>query len=126
MSVQYITLRLNTEKDQHRRIWEALRKRRDSEGCSYSNILLQALARDIERDATNEGSILQNCAERITTAAVEMMQSKLSAFMDGLAAGASISAATLPGTSLQAEELKQENDDDMIPDDEIPWDYLGG
>ena len=126
MSVQYITLRLNTEKDQHRRIWEALRKRRDSEGCSYSNVLLQALARDIERDATNEGSILQNCAERITTAAIEMLQSKLSAFMDGLAVGTSIPAATLPRTSLQAEELKQENDDDMIPDDEIPWDYLGG
>ena len=129
MNVKFITLRLNIEKEQHRRGLQILQKRRETKGGSYTDVILQALLRDEDSGRVKNPDveiIVRNCAERITAATDEMLRITLPSFFAGMTANGGFS----PGTEVAippppAQESETEAPSDTIPDEEIPWDYLG-
>lgn len=129
MALKFVTLRFNIEKGRHRQALEILRERRDSEGCSYTDVVLQALLRDAD-DSTakkhDEVSIDKSSVEKITAATEEILRKTFLPLFTKLPAQSDIPQAKLPiAVSSPEEEVNGEAENDMIPDDEIPWDYLG-
>ena len=129
MALKFVTLRFNIEKKRHRQALEILRQRRDSEGCSYTDVVLQALLHDADEGTEKkhgEVSIDLNSVEKITAATEEMLRKTLlPLFAKIFAQGGMPLAEPSIAVSSPEQEANGESEYDIIPDDEIPWDYLG-
>jgi len=124
-----INVRFNLDKEKHRQAWEALRQLRQEKGWSYSESFSEALvafmASDNARERTEE-EIARDCAERIISMAEQMMKLVLPAFLSGLTVqGGTAALARAPTPGDESEAPAKDAATDTIPDDEIPWDYLG-
>ena len=77
-------------------------------------------------DRTEE-EIGRQYAEKIIGMTEQMMKLALPAFLSGLAVqGGTAALARAPTAEGEAEPSAPDAKPDTIPDDEIPWDYLGG
>lgn len=129
MNARIINVRFNLDKEKHRRAWEALQQLRHEKGWSYSESFSEALVAFMTngiRDGRTEEEIGRHYAEKIIATTEQMMKLALPAFFSGLAMqGGTAVLAQMPSTKSEAKPSEDENKPDTIPDDEIPWDYLG-
>ena len=129
MNARIINVRFNLDKEKHRQAWAALQKLRQEKGWSYSESFSEALVAFMAngiRDERTEEEISQRCAEHIITMTEQMMKLALPAFFSGLAMqGGTAALARAPTAEGKAEPSAKDAEADTIPDDEIPWDYLG-
>ena len=130
MALKFVTLRFNIEKKQHRRALEILRQRRDSEGCSYTDVVLQALLHDAEKGTEKkDGEVIidQSSVEKIAAATGEMLREMLHPLFAKMSAQSGMPPVE-PSIAASSPEqgANGEPENDIIPDDEIPWDYLEG
>ena len=129
MNARIINVRFNLDKEKHRQAWAALQQLRQEKGWSYSESFSEALvaymANGIRDDRTEE-EIGRQYAEKIIGMTEQMMKLALPAFLSGLAVqGGTVASAKIPSAESEAKPSEKKNEPDTIPDDEIPWDYLG-
>lgn len=129
MNARIINVRFNLDKEKHRQAWAALQQLRQEKGWSYSESFSEALIAFMAngiRDERTEEDIGRSYAEKIITMTEQMMKLTLPAFFSGLAVQAGTAAlARAPTAEGEAEPSEEKSKSDTIPDDEIPWDYLG-
>lgn len=129
MNARIINVRFNLDKEKHRQAWAALQQLRQEKGWSYSESFSEALVAFMTngiRDGRTEDEIGRHYAEKIIATTEQMMKLALPAFFSGLAMqGGTVALAQMPSTKSEAKPSEDENKSDTIPDDEIPWDYLG-
>lgn len=129
MNARIINVRFNLDKEKHRQAWAALQQLRQEKGWSYSESFSEALVAFMAngiRDEWTEEDIGRSYAEKIITMTEQMMKLTLPAFFSGLAVqGGTAALARAPTAEGEAEPSSQDAKPDTIPDDEIPWDYLG-
>ena len=129
MALKFVTLRFNIEKRRHRHALEILRERHAREGCSYTDVVLQALLHDAEERIENkyrEVSIDNSSVERITAATEEMLRKTLLPLFTNTSAQSGMPPIEQSiAVSSPEQEANEEFENDVIPYDEIPWDYLG-
>ena len=129
MNARIINVRFNLDKEKHRRAWAALQQLREEKGWSYSESFSEALVAIMDnkiRDGRTEEEIGRSYAEKIIAMTEQMMKLTLPAFFSGLAMqGGTVALAQMPSADSEATPSEDENKSDTIPDDEIPWDYLG-
>ena len=129
MNARIINVRFNLDKEKHRQTWAALQRLRQEKGWSYSESFSEALVAFMAngiRDERSEEEIGRSYAEKIVTTTEQMMKLALPAFFSGLAVqGGTAALARAPTAEGEAEPSPQDAKPDTIPDDEIPWDYLG-
>ena len=78
------------------------------------------------RDGRTEEEIGRHYAEKIIATTVQMMKLALPAFFTGLALqGGTVALEQIQSAKSEAKLSEDKNEPDTIPDDEIPWDYLG-
>ena len=78
------------------------------------------------RDRRTEEEIGRSYAEKIIATTEQMMKLALPAFFSGLAVqSGTVALAQIPSADSEATPSEDENKPDTIPDEEIPWDYLG-
>ena len=129
MNARIINVRLNLNKEKHRQAWAVLQQLRQEKGWSYSESFSEALvvfmANGI-RDGRTEEDIGRSYAEKIIAMTEQMMRLALPAFFSGLAVqGGAAALVRAPTADSEAELPEKDTEADPIPDDEIPWDYLG-
>ena len=129
MNARIINVRFNLDKEKHRQAWAALQHLRQERGWSYSESFSEALVAFMAngiRDGRTEEGIGRSYAEKIIATTEQMMKLALPAFFSGLAVqGGTAALARAPTAEGEAEPSPQDAKPDTIPDDEIPWDYLG-
>ena len=130
MNARIFHVRFNLDKEKHRQAWAALQRLQKEKGWSYSESFSEALvaymANGIRDDRTEE-EIGRQYAEKIIGMTEQMMKLALPAFLSGLAVqGGTAALARAPTAEGEAEPSAPDAKPDTIPDDEIPWDYLGG
>ena len=129
MNARIINVRFNLDKEKHRQAWAALQQLRQEKGWSYSESFSEALVAFMAnriRDGRTEEEIGRSYAEKIIATTEQMMKLALPAFFSGLAVqGGTAALARAPTAEGEAEPSPQDAKPDTIPDDEIPWDYLG-
>ncbi len=129
MNARIINVRFNLDKEKHRQAWAALQQLRQEKGWSYSESFSEALVAFMAngiRDERTEEEIGRRYAEKIIATTERMMKLALPAFFSGLAVqGGTAALARAPTAEGEAEPSPQDAKPDTIPDDEIPWDYLG-
>ena len=130
MNARIINVRFNLDKEMHRQAWAALQRLQKEKGWSYSESFSEALVAFMEngiRDDRTEEEIGRRYAEKIIGMTEQMMKLALPAFLSGLAVqGGTVALARAPTVEGEAESSVPDAKPDTIPDDEIPWDYLGG
>ena len=123
-------MRFNLDKEKHRQAWAALQRLQQEKGWSYSESFSEALVAYMAngfRDDRTEEEIGRHYAEKIIGMTEQMMKLALPAFLSGLAVqGGTAALARAPTAEGEAEPSAPDAKADIIPDDEIPWDYLGG
>ena len=129
MNARIFHVRFNLDKEKHRQAWAALQRLQKEKGWSYSESFSEALvaymANGIRDDRTEE-EIGRQYAEKIIGMTEQMMKLALPAFLSGLAVqGGTAALARALTAEGEAEPSMQDAKPDIIPDDEIPWDYLG-
>ena len=129
MNARIINVRLNLNKEKHRQAWAVLQQLRQEKGWSYSESVSEALvvfmANGI-RDGRTEEDIGRSYAEKIIAMTEQMMRLALPAFFSGLAVqGGAAALGRAPTVDGEVELPAKDAEADPIPDDEIPWDYLG-
>ena len=129
MNARIINVRFNLDKEKHRQTWAALQRLRQEKGWSYSESFSEALVAFMAngiRDELSEEEIGRSYAEKIVTTTEQMMKLALPAFFSGLAVqGGTAALARAPTAEDEVEPSPQDAKPDTIPDEEIPWDYLG-
>ena len=129
MNARIINVRFNLDKEKHRQAWAALQQLRQEKGWSYSESFSEALVAFMTneiRDERTEEEIGRSYAEKIVVTTEQMMKLALPAFFSGLAVqGGTAALARAPTAEGEAEPSPQDAKPDTIPDEEIPWDYLG-
>ena len=129
MNARIINVRFNLDKEKHRQAWAALQQLRQEKGWSYSESFSEALVAFMAngiRDGRTEEEIGRSYAEKIIATTEQMMKLALPAFFSGLAVQVgTVALAQMPSVKSEAKPSEDENKPDTIPDDEIPWDYLG-
>lgn len=129
MNARIINVRFNLDKEKHRQAWAALQQLRQEKGWSYSESFSEALVAFVAngiKDGRTEEDIGRSYAEKIIATTERMMKLALPAFFTGLAVqGGTAALARAPTAEGEAEPSSQDAKPDTIPDDEIPWDYLG-
>ena len=129
MNARIINVRFNLDKEKHRQTWAALQRLRQEKGWSYSESFSEALVAFMAngiRDERSEEEIGRSYAEKIVTTTEQMMKLALPAFFSGLAVqGGTAALARAPTAEDKSEPSPRDAKPDTIPDDEIPWDYLG-
>ena len=129
MNSRIITVRFNTKREKHNRAWEALQWLRREKGYTYSEALAEALISFVEEKNGNERAeetIAKDCAERIARQTEAILKLTIPAFFTGAMASAgpeSLIRQAADGAAVSP--TPQSPGSDVIPDDEIPWDYLG-
>ena len=129
MNARIINVRFNLDKEKHRQAWAALQQLRQEKGWSYSESFSEALVAFMTngiRDERTEEEIGRRYAEKIIAMMEQMMKLALPAFFSGLALqGDTVALAQMQPAESEAKPSEEKNKQDTIPDDEIPWDYLG-
>lgn len=129
MNARIINVRFNLDKEKHRQAWAALQQLRQEKGWSYSESFSEALVAFMGNgisDRRTEEEIGRRYAEKIIATTERMMKLALPAFFSGLAVqGGTVALARAPTAEGEMEPSSQDTKSDTIPDDEIPWDYLG-
>lgn len=129
MNARIINVRFNLDKEKHRQAWAVLQQLRQEKGWSYSESFSEALVAFMAsgiRDGQTEEKIGRHYAEKIIATTEQMMRLALPAFFSGLAVqGGTAALARALTAEGEAEPASQDAKPDTIPDDEIPWDYLG-
>jgi len=129
VNARIINVRFNLDKEKHRQAWEALQQLRQEKGWSYSESFSEALVVFMDnkiRDRRTEEEIGRSYAEKIIATTEQMMKLALPAFFSGLAVqSGTVALAQIPSAGSEAKPSEEKNKPDTIPDDEIPWDYLG-
>lgn len=127
MNTKVFSVRFNLEKNKYRRAWEILQKLREDEGWSYPESIAGALIAFMENHRKDEDEAISiKYAERIADTTEKILASTIPAFLSGLAVrGESATVAQVPISGNEAESPSNNAGTDTIPDDEIPWDYLG-
>lgn len=129
MNARIINVRFNLDKEKHRQAWAALQQLRQEKGWSYSESFSEALVAFMAngiRDGRTEEEIGRSYAEKIIATTEQIMKLALPAFFSGLAVqGGTVASAKIPSAESEAKPSEKKNEPDTIPDDEIPWDYLG-
>ena len=129
MNARIINVRFNLDKEKHRQAWAALQQLRQEKGWSYSESFSEALVAFMAngiRDGRTEEEIGRSYAEKIIATTEQIMKLALPAFFSGLAVQGGTAALARAATAEgEAEPSMQDAKPDIIPDDEIPWDYLG-
>ena len=69
--------------------------------------------------------LLKQCTERIADEVERILQRTIPAFYAGIAANAGVGTPTREGTAAPVPMELTADESDGIPDEEIPWDYLG-
>jgi len=129
VNARIINVRFNLDKEKHRQAWAALQQLRQKKGWSYSESFSEALVAFMSngiRDGRTEEEIVRSYAERIIVMTEQKMRLALPAFFSRLAVRDS--TATMARTESTESDTKPSEDTDKpdtIPDNEIPWDYLG-
>jgi hypothetical protein len=78
------------------------------------------------RDGRTEEEIGRSYAEKIIATTEQIMKLALPAFFTGLAVqGGTVALVQKPSAESEEKPSEEKNKPDTIPDDEIPWDYLG-
>lgn len=129
MSAKFVTVRLNLEKEQHRKAWEVLQHMRKEENASYSDTITKALAWYSDADGSwNVGieGIVEKAAERIAKSVERIVRLTLPSFLSGASLQGNMALPAMPVHESTSESALGEPKNDTIPDEEIPWDYLGG
>ena len=129
MSVKFVTVRLNIEKKQHRKAWEVLQRMRKEENASYSDTITKVLACYSAADGSwNDGieEIVEKVGERIVESVERILRLKLPSFLSGASLQRNMALPAMPVPESTSESTLGEPKKDTIPDEEIPWDYLGG
>ena len=102
---------------------------RQEKGWSYSESFSEALVAFMDnkiRNGRTEEEIGRSYAEKIIATTEQMMKLALPAFFSGLAVQSGTAVlAQMPSAESEAKPSEEKNKPDTIPDDEIPWDYLG-
>ena len=129
MNTKILSIRLNLDRDKDRQVWHALHQLRLEKGWSYSETFLRAMdvfLSSLNTQIRTEEEIGRSYAEKIMSMTQEALRLALPAFLSGFAVqGGMAYPAHVP---LPADDVKRpgkEAGEDTIPDDEIPWDYLG-
>ena len=129
MSVKFVTLRLNLDTDQHRKVWEYLLQQRAERGQSYSDTITRVLIKSVEDDEMSElniAGIIRNSAEQIARETESILRMTMPAFLAGVCVqGGYASESNESMLQSEQKEKAESSESDTIPDDEIPWDYLG-
>ena len=129
MNARIINVRFNLDKEKHRQAWAALQQLREEKGWSYSDSFSEALVAFMASGNGHEQTeeeIGKRYAERIITMTEQMMKLSMPAFFSGLAVlGNTLALARMPSSESETKPSEDKNEPDTIPDDEIPWDYLG-
>ena len=129
MNARIINVRFNLDKAKHRQAWAALQQLRQEKGWSYSESFSEALVAYMAngiRDGRTEEEIGRHYAEKIIATTEQIMKLALPAFFSGLAVqGGTVASAKIPSAESEAKPSEEKKEPDTIPDDEIPWDYLG-
>lgn len=129
MSVKFVTLRLNLDTDQHRRVWKYLNQQRAERGQSYSDTITRVLIKSVEDDGASEldiAGIIRNSAEQIARETGNLLRMTMPAFLAGVCIqGGNASGSNESMLQSEQKEKAESLESDTIPDDEIPWDYLG-
>ena len=129
MNARIINVRFNLDKEKHRQAWAALQQLRLEKGWSYSESFSEALVAFMAngiRDGRTEEEIGRSYAEKIIATTEQMMKLALPAFFSRLAVqGGTVALAQMPSAESEAKLSEEKNEPNTIPDDEIPWDYLG-
>ena len=129
MNARIFHVRFNLDKEKHRQAWAALQRLQKEKGWSYSESFSEALVAFIAngiRDGRTDEEIGRSYAEKIIATTEQMMKLALPAFFSGLAVQSGTAVlAQMPSAESEAKPSEDENKPDTIPDDEIPWDYLG-
>lgn len=124
MSVRFVTVRLNFANEQHRRAWEVLQQMRADENASYSDTITKALTLYSEiKDSGNAG--IEKAGERIAGSVEKILRLTLPSFLSGVLLQGNMAPPTMPISEPGSENVSGEPESDTIPDEEIPWDYLG-
>ena len=129
MSVKFVTVRLNFEKEQHRKAWEVLQRMSKEENASYSDTITKALAWNSEVNGSwNDGieEIVEKVGKRIVESVERILRLKLPSFLSGASIQGNMVLPAMPVPESTSESMLGEPKKDTIPDEEIPWDYLGG
>ena len=128
MSAKFVTVRLNFEKEQHRKAWEVLQRMRKEENASYSDTITKALAWYSEADGSwndrIEG-IVEKVGERIVESVERILRLTLPSFLSGASLQGNMALPATSNPESRSESAPGETDNSTIPDEEIPWDYLG-
>lgn len=124
MNTKVIHIRFNLDKERHRRAWDELERMCRERSWSYSNAVIEALL-SCDSPRIPEETVQQDNVRQIVDGVRECLLVMLPAFV----AGASTRGATpLPEQQEQTARLEanaEAQKTDTIPDEEIPWDYLG-
>ncbi len=129
MSTKFVTVRLNFEKEQHVKAWEVLQHMSKEENASYSDTITKALAWYSEADGSwNDGieEVVEKVGERIAESVERILRLTLPAFLSGASLQGNVVLPAMPVPESISESTHGEPKKDTIPDEEIPWDYLGG
>ena len=128
MSAKFVTVRLNFENKQHRKAWEVLQRMKKNENASYSDTITKALSwyseADASRDIENNVTV-EKVGERIAESVERILRLTLPSFLSGASLQGDIPLSVMPNPKSKSEIKHGEPDRDTIPDEEIPWDYLG-
>lgn len=125
-----ITIRFNLAKPRHAKAWERLQKQRRLEEQSYSDSVIEALTAEVKADGdgfATETETINHCAERIADEVGTILRRTIPAFCAGFAANGGVVMAKSEDAVAPAQQERSTEiaADDTIPDEEIPWEYLG-
>lgn len=125
-----ITIRFNLAKPRHAKAWERLQVQRRIKEQSYSDSVIEALTTEVKADGDDcatETETINRCAERIADEVESILRRAIPAFCAGFAASGGVVLAKSEDAIVpaQQEQSTEMDADDTIPDEEIPWEYLG-
>ena len=126
-NIQGVNIRFNLDHDQHRRAWEILNRYDRQKYHSYADIIAAALIA-LADDGTPTSyisekkmqEIVAGFADRLSEAVIEILRTSVPAFLAG--------CAVQNAVSVEADQRTQgqpEYGNNIIPEDEIDWAFLG-
>ena len=122
-NIQGVNIRFNLDREQHRQAWEILNRYNRQKYHSYADIIAAALVA-LPDDATPTAyisekkmqEIVADYADRISEATIEILKESFPAFLAG---------CSVQNGANQQPQKQPESGNNMMPEDEIDWVFLG-